>query len=185
MNEEMFKGMLDYFNQTQENINANALAVRETTKNINIMVNGIMDIKTSVKEMSQNVENLSKDVKDTNGRVDTITIRLNELENNEEIKTSQKNKIITAAHKRVYELLGDDKMDHVKYFRIFVQRLYGAARRSAGLGSPLESTQKKDFERVLEYIQTWSPAVGCDQLKLEADGAAERRRIAKEQGYVS
>lgn len=177
MNEEL-KGLLTI-------ISNNALSIEGITQNIGTLVASIGNINNNVIKLSEDVtENTSKLV-ETNEKIDGLDKRLVQIEESEEIKTYQKEKIVTAVHRRIYQLLGENKMDHVKYFRIFCLRLYGDARRQAGLAKPIGATEKKNYDRIMEFIENWRPAIGCDQLKLEADNAAERRRIAKEQGYVS
>lgn len=112
-----------------------------------------------------------------------LGLDVEQLKLNEEVTTTQQETIIEAAKKRVCEILGNDEFEQKKYFRIFVQKLYGDTRRSAGLGSKIARTRKGDFQRCIDYIEAWIPSCGCAELRAKADRNAEARRKAKELGY--
>lgn len=117
---------------------------------------------------------------------DSLTIvkdRVGVLELSEEITTFQNENITTAAKRRIFEILGDDPFELKKYAKIFFQRLYSDARKNANMGSKVSRTKKRDYQRVLDYIEAWSPVGGCSNLKMKADMNAEARKLAKENGY--
>lgn len=55
----------------------------------------------------------------------------------------------------------------------------------AGLGSKIARTKKGDFQRCIDYIESWIPSCGCAELRNKADKKAEARRKARELGYDS
>lgn len=117
---------------------------------------------------------------------DTLTNigdRINNLEQSEEITTNQNENITTAVKRRLFEILGGDEYDVHKYYRIFAQRLYSNARKNAGLGSKVARTRKRDYQRVLDYVEAWEPQYGCAALRAEADLKAALRKKAKQEGY--
>jgi len=123
------------------------------------------------------VNNLSDDV-------NMIKSDMEILKLNEEVTTTQQEKIIETARRRTFEVLGTDIIDHKKYFRKFIGRLYSDTRKYAGLGSKIARTKKGDYQRVLDYIEAWMPVCGSAKLKSEADDNAKARLIAQSEGYI-
>ncbi len=110
--------------------------------------------------------------------------RIEQLELNEEIKTTQVFNIRTAAKTRVFNILGEDVLDYQKYFRYFISRLYSDAKKYAGLGSTISTTRKCDYQKVIDYIEAWIPKKGCVEFKREIDEKAAAKRKAKDLGYT-
>lgn len=137
----------------------------------------------NVNHLSRQVGIIATAVDGIRTDVDSLTNRMDNLELKEEITTEQAATIQRTVHKRVYDAIGHDKDDLAKYTRIFSKRLYNDARKYAGLGSPYHATKKENYQRVLDYIEAWSPTGGCMELKKEADKKAEARRRAKNLGY--
>lgn len=138
-----------------------------------INVNGI---SKQIGIIATTVDTLRTDVGDLSGRMDI-------LEQKEEITTTQTEEIRNAACKRIYEILGDGKVTHEKYYRTFIRRLYTNTRHEAGLGSSIARTRKCDYQRCIDYIEAWIPSNGCAGLKSEIDERAKAKRIARDQGY--
>ena len=139
-----------------------------------------------------NINNMSKQLGIVASAVDTIrtdvddlTGRMNILEQKEEITTEQASTINRAIRKRVGDILGNNEEDLAKYRRIFSASLYGDARKYAGLGNTYPATKKENFQRVIDYVESWIPSCGCSELKRKADDKAKARRKAKELGYIS
>ncbi len=108
---------------------------------------------------------------------------IDQLKNNEEITTDQEFAIRETASKRISEVLGKDINDRQKYYRTFIGRLYYNARRNAGLGSKISRTKKCNFQRVIDYIESWNPHEGVLGLKHKTDAKAKARRKAQDEGY--
>ena len=62
-------------------------------------------------------------------------------------------------------------------------RCYHDCRNEAGLGHCISATKKGDYQRVLNYIDAWTPKSGIAHLKNEIDERAKYRREAKNLGY--
>jgi hypothetical protein len=157
------------------------------TMNENFDMQQLMNITGQI---GMNVNNISKQVgivttavANIRTDVNQLTDRMDQLELKEEVTTEQAATINRTIHRRVYEILGDNKDDLAKYTKIFSQRLYTDARRNAGLGNTYHATKKENFQRVLDYAESWTPSGGILKLKERADRMAEARRKAKEQGY--
>lgn len=140
---------------------------------------------------SMNVKNLSDQmgvvttaVKDLKDDVSNIAMRMDNIEQNEEITTTQEANIVTAAKRRVCEIVGSTPEEYNKYYRIFIQNLYKDARRYASLGSSISRTRKRDYQRCIDYIDAWDPIGGCAKLKRKADENAKARLKAKSLGYL-
>ena len=83
------------------------------------------------------------------------------------------------------DILGNDELEHKKYFRTFIQRLYTDCRKYAGLGSKIARTKKGDYQRCIDYIEAWNPSCGCVALREKADKNAKARLKARELGYAA
>lgn len=105
--------------------------------------------------------------------------RMDSLELNEEVTTTQQEVIIETAKKRVCEVLGFNDSDISKYIRTFIQKLYSDARSYAGMGSKISRTKKADYQRVVDYVGAWNPRCGVTELKNIADKRAKSRLEAK------
>ena len=166
------------------------------------MKNDIMEILEKSAELTrQNSESTAVMLKELqaqgnllNGlsnRFDVMTFEVSAVKDdveqskyNEEITTAQVSSIRNTAEKRIVEILGNDPLERQKYFKIFSRNLYTDARKYAGLGSAISCTKKGDFQRVIDYIESWNPKNGCMNLMLKADENAAARKKAKELGYV-
>ena len=160
-------------NTTNENIDLKQIEniVGQTAMNVNGISKQMGIIATAVDSMRTDIGGL-KD-------------RMDYLELNEEITTTQQETIIELARKRVLEIIGDDPLEVKKYFIIFIQRLYKDTRQNAGLGSKIARTKKCDYQRCIDYIEAWIPSCGCAELRAKADANAKARLEAKKLGYVA
>lgn len=152
----------------------------------------LQQIESIVGQTAMNVNGISKQMGIIATAVDamrsdigSLTERMDYLELNEEITTTQQETIIELARKRVLEIIGDDPLEVKKYFKIFIQRLYKDARQNAGLGSKIARTKKCDYQRCIDYIEAWIPSCGCAALRAKADANAKARLEAKKLGYVA
>ena len=160
-------------NTTNENIDLKQIEniVGQTAMNVNGISKQMGIIATAVDSMRTDIGGL-KD-------------RMDYLELNEEITTTQQETIIELARKRVLEIIGDDPLEVKKYFKIFIQRLYKDTRQNAGLGSKIARTKKCDYQRCIDYIEAWIPSCGCAELRAKADANAKARLEAKKLGYIA
>lgn len=160
-------------NTTNENIDLKQIEniVGQTAMNVNGISKQMGIIATAVDSMRTDIGGL-KD-------------RMDYLELNEEITTTQQETIIELARKRVLEIIGDDPLEVKKYFKIFIQRLYKDTRQNAGLGSKIARTKKCDYQRCIDYIESWIPSCGCAELRAKADANAKARLEAKKLGYIA
>lgn len=117
--------------------------------------------------------------------VDGLTGRMDRLEQKEEVTTEQKETIKRALYKRCYEILGNDPFEIEKYFSGFVSNGWSDGKKYAGIGAKYEETKKENFQRAIDYFESWIPSCGCSKLKAKIDNRAEARRKAKELGYTS
>lgn len=126
-------------------------------------------------------------------KVNSVEKRMDDFENNSELTTQQRNSVRRAVNKQVYSLLQlperkcdwskADKITAEKYSRLFHQRCYSEVAKRGHLAQPYGTTIAQNFIQAINDIEAWVPSQGIDGLKLEADEAAEARRIAREQGY--
>lgn len=52
-----------------------------------------------------------------------------------------------------------------------------------GLGSKIDRTRKHNFQRVMNYLESWYPKYGISELMQTANKRAAARKKAKEEGY--
>lgn len=128
---------------------------------------------------------LSDTVESINLTIGKLDNDIEQLKMNEEITTTQQETINELARKRVLEIIGNDPLEVQKYLRIFIQRLYKETRQNAGLGSKVARTKKCDYQRCIDYIESWIPSCGCAALRAKADDNAKARLEAKKLGYVA
>jgi len=141
------------------------------------------NILVAIDSTNQQLGIVTKKVTSIEDSVGNLTGRMTNIEQNEEVTTTQAENIRAASCKRIYEILGEDKIDHNKYFRTFIKRMYGDARRFAGLGSSIARTHKREYQRILEFIEGWNPSGGSYKLKSEIDEKAKAKLVARTQGY--
>lgn len=147
-------------------------------------------IADSMKAISDSQITLNSKINDMDSRfnslsssLDSLSSRTSTLENDTEITTEQADAITSTAQYRVYEILGDDPVDHQKYFRGFIRRLYSDAHRNAGLAKRIARTPRKSFEEALQYCREWYPDPSAEELKSYIDRVATARQQAKAAGY--
>lgn len=142
-------------------------------------------ILTELKAQKSLLSGLSNTVEGIDKKTTAMGTEIEQLKMNEEITTTQQETIIELAKKRVLEIIGNEALEVQKYFRIFVQRLYRDTRLNAGLGSKVARTKKCDYQRCIDYIESWIPSCGCAALRTKADANAKARREARELGYIN
>ena len=114
-----------------------------------------------------------------NDKVESLENDIDQIKFNEEVTTTQQEMIVEAAQNRIVEIIGNDPLERTKYFRIFISRLYRDARQKAGLGSKIARTRKGNFQRCIDFIESWMPSCGSAELKAKADADARARLEAR------
>ena len=143
-------------------------------------VSGIM---TGFNETKKQLGLVATQMVDIKNDVSSLNDRMYQIENNEEITTEQVEKIKSAANTRIREILGKDENQWAKYSKTFYLKIYSDARMEAGLGSKIDRTRKHNFQRVMNYLESWYPKYGISELMQTANKRAAARRKAKEEGY--
>jgi len=165
------------FNNVMETLNAALELSRCNTENISTIIG-------EIKTQHQAIGNLTKSVSD----IDTTVKKLNDdFENfklNEEVTDAQATSIRSSCAKRVCEILGENALDRKKYFNTFIKNLYKDARKYGVLGSKITTTKKGNFQRCIDFAESWVPSCGCATLKERADRNATANREAKKLGYI-
>lgn len=169
--------MANSYDEIMEVLSRTVAINYDTSKNIEFLRNRMEQSEKLLGGLSNKVTDIEQDVSGLNDKVF-------QLEQNEEITTAQSGTIRKCAQKRIIDILGDDPYERQKYFKTFIQRLYGDTRKHAGLGSQIDRTKKCDFQRCLDYIESWNPSCGSTELRAQADANAEARLKARENGYL-
>ena len=165
------------FSDVMITLNAALELSKSNTENISTIIG-------EIKTQRQVIGNLTKSVAD----IDTAIKQLNDdFENfklNEEVTDAQATSIRSACERRVCEILGENALERKKYFNIFIKNLYKDARKYGVLGSKIATTKKGNFQRCVDFAESWVPSCRCVALKEKADRNAEANRKAKELGYL-
>lgn len=169
--------MAKNYDEIMELIGKAAEITSDNSKATAVVLKKLQDQEKLLGGISCQVENIDN-------RMSNVETRLDYVETSEEITTLQVETLKGSAQKRVSEIIGNDPLDHNKYFRTFILRLYKDARRNAGLGSKIQCTKKGDFQRCINYIEAWIPSCGCAELRAKADANAKARLEAKALGYI-
>ena len=165
------------FSDVMTTLNAALELSKSNTENISTIIG-------EIKTQRQVIGNLTKSVAD----IDTAIKQLNDdfeiFKLNEEVTDAQATSIRSACERRVCEILGENDIERKKYFNIFIKNLYKDARKYGVLGSKIATTKKGNFQRCVDFAESWVPSCGCVTLKEKADRNAEANRKAKELGYL-
>ena len=174
---------------TNEGTEMNNTYMPTTENNSNYDMQQILNITgqtaMNIQAMSKQMGIVTTAINSLTDDVSIIKTDIDQLKLNEEVTTTQAEVIIEVATKRTVQILGEDALERQKYFRIFIKKLYSDARHYAGLGNKIARTKKGDFQRVIDYIESWVPSCGFAALRTKADKNAEARKIARSQGYVA
>ena len=141
-------------------------------------------ILTRLEAQDRLLGGLANTVSNISGDVVRIEDEIMQLKQNEEITTEQSTTLRLCAEKRICEILGPDPLDRKKYYKIFAQKLYNDTRKIAGMGSKIDRTRKGNYQRCVDYIESWIPSCGCAELRTRADANAKARLEAKRNGYL-
>lgn len=165
------------FSDVMITLNAALELSKSNTENISTIIG-------EIKTQRQVIGNLTKSVAD----IDTAIKQLNDdfeiFKLNEEVTDAQATSIRSACERRVCEILGENALERKKYFNIFIKNLYKDARKYGVLGSKIATTKKGNFQRCIDFAESWVPSCGCVALKERADRNAEANRKAKGLGYL-
>lgn len=165
------------FSDVMITLNAALELSKSNTENISTIIG-------EIKTQRQVIGNLTKSVAD----IDTAIKQLNDdfeiFKLNEEVTDAQATSIRSACERRVCEILGENALERKKYFNIFIKNLYKDARKYGVLGSKIATTKKGNFQRCIDFAESWVPSCGCATLKERADRNATENREAKKLGYI-
>ena len=165
------------FSDVMITLNAALELSKSNTENISTIIG-------EIKTQRQVIGNLTKSVAD----IDTAIKQLNDdfeiFKLNEEVTDAQATSIRSACERRVCEILGENALERKKYFNIFIKNLYKDARKYGVLGSKIATTKKGNFQRCIDFAESWVPSCGCATLKERADRNATANREAKKLGYI-
>ena len=154
--------LINIVGQSATTVQGLIAGVDETRRQIGLVATQMVDVKNDVSSLSN---------------------RMFQIENNEEITTEQVETIKKTAISRIREILGKDEYTWAKYFRTFIKRIYSDARANAGCGSKVDRTRKCNFQRVVDYMESWNPDDGVFKLMQVVDERAEAKKKAREEGY--
>lgn len=136
----------------------------------------------SVAHMSDQLGIVMTKVNTHDDKIISMENRLDVLEYRSEVSGDMIDNIKATASRRVNDILGGNELDKQKYSKIFFSTLYTEAKY-VGLHKPIKNTQKGDYQRVIDFIESWIPISGIAALKMKVDIKAQNRREAKEMGY--
>lgn len=168
--------MAKTYDEIMELVGRTAEVTHENSENMSQLLHRIDN-------QSRLLGGLAKSVTNIEGQVTDLGSEIEQLKLNEEVTTTQQEMLIETAQRRVCEILGNDPLEREKYFRIFIKRLYKDTRQNAGLGSKVSRTKKGDYQRCIDFMESWIPSCGCAELRSKADAYANARIEATKLGY--
>lgn len=141
----------------------------------------------SVSAQSKQMGLVLSTVNDLKEDVSSIKNEMAVLKQETTVTRAQANRIQSAIHARVNELLriefeggrvADESVgDEQRYRGGFISRCYTDSRKRSKLGTPYYATLRCDFKEVMEYIEAWEPEVagGINGYKRYLDIRREER----------
>lgn len=143
----------------------------------------IKGVTAMITNLSANFVGIKDEMIITKNDIAKLSDRMFTIEQNEEITSDQCDTITASTKTRITQILGSDELVRAKYYKLFSSRLYSDARKYAGLGSRIARTKKRDFQRILDFIESWNPDGGSVNLKAYGDKLAKARVKARKMGY--
>lgn len=143
----------------------------------------IKGVTAMITNLSANFVGIKDEMVITKNDIAKLSDRMFTIEQNEEITSDQCDTITASTKTRITQILGNDELVRAKYYKLFSSRLYSDARKYAGLGSRIARTKKRDFQRILDFIESWNPDGGSVKLKAYGDKLAKARVKARKMGY--
>jgi len=168
--------MAKNYEEIMEILGTTVEVVNKNTSDTSVILEDLKQQKALLGGLSRNIEGMNSSINNINNEIERLKL-------NEEVTTTQQESITSAARKRLYEILGDDRLEWKKYAATFFHSLYKDTRKYAGLGSRISRTRKGDFQRCIDYIEAWIPSCGFAELRARADKNAAARVKARELGY--
>lgn len=157
--------------QILEAMKLTAITAREHSEQLGLIL-------ANQKKQDECIEALQNDVRLINNRMESYEDRLR-------VTNSQAQNIRNSIHAKAAQLLSIEYKNGIianseglyndKYYRSgFISRCYVDARKQSKLGTPYRETLQRDYEEVLEYINSWEPPTGTTGYKAYLD--ARRRK---------
>lgn len=165
------------FSNVMTTLNAALELSKSNTENISTIIGEIKTQRQVIGDLTKSVADIDTAIKQLNDDFEIFKL-------NEEVTDAQATSIRSTCERRVCEILGENALERKKYFNIFIKNLYKDARKYGVLGSKIATTQKGNFQRCIDFAESWVPSCGCVALKEKADRNAEANRKAKELGYL-
>lgn len=165
------------FSDVMTTLNAALELSKSNTENISTIIGEIKTQRQVIGDLTKSVADIDTAIKQLNDDFEIFKL-------NEEVTDAQATSIRSTCERRVCEILGENALERKKYFNIFIKNLYKDARKYGVLGSKIATTKKGNFQRCIDFAESWVPSCGCVALKERADRNAEANRKAKELGYL-
>lgn len=160
---------------------------------LSAMIDGINALTAVSKGQTQQLGAIRRDVSDVKMDLSDVKDRVKVLEEDEALRPYQVKQVERALHIKVTNLLGlkwkshgkgkngiedESRHDYLCYYGRFKGCIHNDAK-SASIEPQVAGwkyTPRKNFERLIEFINDWYPAQGVDGLKREMDKNDAMRR---------
>lgn len=123
---------------------------KNNTEDISVM-------KVTIMQQGSLIGGLAKQFNDLDGTVSSISGRLTDLEQNEEITDEQRQQLNQACKNRTACLLDYDEESIAKYYRFYILDLYKFLKNNYGMGAKIATTRKRNYDRCMKGIDAWYP----------------------------
>lgn len=175
------EGMNNRLIEIEERVGKNSTAIEEFGDKTSLLIKESEErAKLATIETNKAISNKMIVFKE---EIEGLKERTEKLEYNVEVTDKEAEQLRDNAQRRVSEILGHNKLDHKKYFRPFIMKLYSDARHFSGMGRKIATTKNSEFQRTMDYIDEWSPRCGVANLKKSVDENAELNLRVKAMGY--
>lgn len=159
-----------------EIVRGNSYNVNGLSQQMGIVNKTVIALKDGMSEMRSEMTDIKADVR---GLKDDQFVDLIKADN---IKLS--------AQSRVAELLGiewsehggvtkESQYDYTHYYAKFIGRLHVDARHAGLEGPRIYATPRKNYQALIDFINTWVPLRGVDGLKAYYDELVEAKKFKR------
>lgn len=152
-------------NEIVESLRLAAITSRNNSEQLGLLAKRQDVLQSEIDELKANMRNDKQDLEN----------RMQNYEDRITVTRSMAQNIRNSIHSRVRDLLHIEYVDGVvtqeclyadKYYRPgFISRCYVDSRKESKLGTPYSETYQRDYEEVLNFINSWVPPRGTEGYK--------------------
>ena len=140
---------MNLMKKMEENTNALVISNKSTNDTLTAYGSKLVSHENIMKVLSNKQE-------EQDGKIINLTNRIEDLEYNAELTTSQVTNIVEKAKRKVIEYLPVNTEEIIKYFRTYIADLYRFLK-PYGKASKIERTENRFYGSIMSGIDEWIP----------------------------